>query len=89
MTEQTVYCEECVEDIPHDEVYWEEERLYCKRCGSEVEPKDRDIFEEIEDNRDSLIFRDDVDESLEDQEQEDKEQEEKAILPENGGEKEE
>lgn len=60
MAEQTVYCEECVEDIPADEVYWEEGRLYCRRCGSEIETQDReikDIFEEIQDNRTGFVFR--------------------------------
>lgn len=59
MAEQTVYCEECVEDIPASEVYWDEGRLYCRRCGSELEPPDRDIFEEIVDNRSGFLFRDD------------------------------
>lgn len=57
MTEQTVYCEECVEDIPGSEVYVEENRLYCKRCGSEVESPDPDIFEEIESNQTEFVFR--------------------------------
>lgn len=57
MTEQTVYCEECVEDIPSSEVYVEENRLYCKRCGSEVESPDPDIFEEIESNQTEFVFR--------------------------------
>ncbi|NIP71820.1 MAG: hypothetical protein GWO16_01745, partial [Gammaproteobacteria bacterium] len=58
--EQTVYCEECVEDIPGDEVYWDENRLYCKRCGSEVEPPDADLFERIRDNRDEFLFRNEL-----------------------------
>ena len=37
MKNKTVYCEECVEEIPGDEVYWEDEHLYCRRCGSELE----------------------------------------------------
>ncbi len=68
MTEHTVYCEECVEDIPADEVYWDAERLYCKRCGSEVEKADSDIFEEITENRSALIFRDDTDEHVDEEE---------------------
>ena len=58
MAEANVYCEECLEDIPNDEVYWDEDRLYCSRCGSEVEPPDGDIFDTIVENRSSFLFRD-------------------------------
>jgi hypothetical protein len=75
MAERTVYCEECVEEIPTSEVYWDDGRLYCRRCGSEVEPPDRDIFEEIVDNRSGFLFRDappdDLDEEEEEEEAED------------------
>jgi hypothetical protein len=37
MKAKTIHCEECVEEIPSDEVYWEDERLYCGRCGSELD----------------------------------------------------
>ena len=37
MESKTAYCEECVEEIPGDEVYWDAEHLYCGRCGSELE----------------------------------------------------
>ncbi len=37
MNAKSVYCEECVEDIPNNEIYWEEDRIYCGRCGSELE----------------------------------------------------
>ena len=37
MDAKRVFCEECVEEIPNDEVYWEDERMYCGRCGSEME----------------------------------------------------
>lgn len=37
MKAKTIHCEECVEDIPSDEVYWEDDRLYCGRCGSELD----------------------------------------------------
>ena len=70
MTEQTVYCEECVEDIPGSEVYVEENRLYCKRCGSEVESTDPDIFEEIESNQTEFIFREPQEPEDEDDEEE-------------------
>jgi len=76
MAEQTVYCEECVEDIPASEVYWEDGRLYCRRCGSEVEAPDRDIFEEIVDNRTGFLFRDAEPADVDDEEEEDEEEEE-------------
>ena len=76
MAEQTVYCEECVEDIPASEVYWEEGRLYCRRCGSEVEAPDRDIFEQIADNRSGFLFRDqELNADLDDDDEEDEEEE--------------
>lgn len=37
MKAKTIHCEECVEEIPGDEVYWEDDRLYCGRCGSEID----------------------------------------------------
>jgi hypothetical protein len=37
MKAKTIHCEECVEEIPSTEVYWEDERLYCGRCGSEID----------------------------------------------------
>jgi hypothetical protein len=37
MKPKTIHCEECVEEIPSDEVYWEDDRLYCGRCGSELD----------------------------------------------------
>jgi len=70
MAEQTVFCEECVEDIPANEVYWDEGRLYCGRCGSEVQPPDKDIFEEIVDNRSRLLFRDHEPPEVDDEEEE-------------------
>ncbi len=47
MNPKTVYCEECVEEIPNDDVYWEDERMYCGRCGSELEisKKESDVFD--------------------------------------------
>jgi hypothetical protein len=72
MAEQTVYCEECVEEIPASEVYWDDGRLYCSRCGSELEPPDRDIFEEIVDNRSGFLFRDMEPADEEDEEHDDK-----------------
>lgn len=65
MSEKTLFCEECVEDIEPSEVYLEDDRLYCKVCGSELESPDRDLFEEIEGNIDNLHFRDNEEEELE------------------------
>jgi hypothetical protein len=78
MAEQTVYCEECVEEIPASEVYWDEGRLYCGRCGSELEPPDRDIFEEIVDNRTGFLFRDEEPAEEDDEEEEKDEAEPEA-----------
>ncbi len=49
MKRGAVYCEECVEDIPNDEMYWDETRLYCGRCGSELDTTeiDSDVFNTI------------------------------------------
>ena len=33
----TQFCEECLEDIADKDVYWENDRAYCGRCGSELE----------------------------------------------------
>ncbi len=62
MAEQNLYCEECVEDIPASEVFLEDERLYCKQCGSELALPDGDLFEEIEGNLDHMQFRDEEEE---------------------------
>ena len=74
MAKQTVYCEECVEEIPASDVYWDDGRLYCGRCGSEVQTPDRDIFEEIMANRSGFLFRDhelaEVEEEDDDEEEE-------------------
>jgi hypothetical protein len=76
MKAKTIHCEECVEEIPSDEVYWEDERLYCGRCGSEI-----DITKETADLLDTFAKRrtatwqtandDVVDDDLEDEEDED------------------
>ncbi len=80
MKAKTIHCEECVEEIPSDEVYWEDERLYCGRCGSEL-----DISKETADLLDTFAKRrpakwqtadDDVeDEDLEDEEEFDEDEE--------------
>ena len=66
---KTVYCEECLENIPNSEVLVEDGRLYCGQCGGEVEAPDPDIFEQIVDNRSSFLFRSDT-EDVEDEEDE-------------------
>ena len=62
MTEQTLFCEACVEDISDPEVFLEDDRLYCKQGGSELEAPDSDLFEEIEGNIDHMQFRDEEEE---------------------------
>ncbi|MEE8433960.1 MAG: hypothetical protein V3S64_04155 [bacterium] len=62
MTEQNLFCEECVEEIPASEVFLEDDRLYCKQCGSELGSPDSDLFEEIEGNLDHMQFRDEEEE---------------------------
>ena len=36
----TQFCEECLEDIADKDVYWENNRAYCGRCGSELDMTD-------------------------------------------------
>ena len=78
---KTIHCEECVEEIPSGEVYWEDDRLYCGRCGSEL-----DISKEAGDLLDAFSKRrtakwqtanDDVaDEDLDEEEEDFDEEEE-------------
>ena len=68
MAVNKVYCEECLEDIPKKEVLLEDGRLYCARCGSEVEVEDPDLFEQISDNQSAYLFRDDTDDQEDDEE---------------------
>ena len=44
-----IHREECVEEIPNREVYWEETRRYCGRCDSELETEvfATDVFDQI------------------------------------------
>lgn len=81
MAERTVYCEECVEEIPASEVYWDDGRLYCRRCGSEVEPPDRDIFEEIVDNRSGFLFRNGELDDADDKDEEEADEDERDAAP--------
>lgn len=75
MADYTVYCEECLENVPSNEVFWDENRLYCKRCGSEVESPDPDLFDQILENRTDLVFRDEGDDLLDDEEEEERQSE--------------
>lgn len=75
MADKTAYCEDCVEEIPGDEVYWEEKRLYCGRCGSELEidPGTADTLDTIEDGSAQPLY------SPEDDEFDDSDEEEELI----------
>ena len=81
MSEQTLYCEECLEDIPASEIFWEDDRLYCKLCGSELEPEDRDLWEQIDGNLEDLRFSDDEEDEEKEEAAEEKEEEEEAAKP--------
>ncbi len=68
MERNRVYCEECVEDIPNDEVYWDDARLYCGRCGSELDTTlmDSDVFNAITSGRTEKSFLKNDDDLYED-----------------------
>ncbi len=68
MAAKTIHCPECVEDIPSDEMTWEDNRLYCGRCGAELEPTpaDRDLLDEITSGRPPRLFT--LDDDLDDDE---------------------
>lgn len=69
------YCEECLEDIPNDEVYWEGTRLYCGRCGSEMDASgpSPDVFEEIITRRGGSFGLDDDDDGDDDLDEDEEE----------------
>ena len=74
----SVYCEECVEEIPNDEIYWEEKRLYCGRCGSELDLAQLhgDVFDTIVEGRSERPFHsDDPDDEELDLDEDDEEEE--------------
>lgn len=77
------YCEDCVETIPNDEVYWEEERLYCRRCGSEVEiPRDNlDLYDQMVGQGINPVFTTDGGAWDEDEEEEEENKEQEAPKP--------
>jgi hypothetical protein len=98
MKTKTIYCDECLEDIPNAEVYWEEDRLYCGRCASELDTsrEDKDLLDDFARRKparwqaadDDVDLEDDLDED-DDADEEDAdwnpEEEEAADPEENGG----
>lgn len=84
MNANAVHCEECVEDIPNDEIYWEEERIHCRRCGSELEipAGASDLFDTIVGKKAKPLysFEDDEDDEPEDEDKQghDEQEEEDA-----------
>ena len=78
MSQKTIYCGECLEDIPNTEVQWEDNRLYCGRCGSELAPdtEDRDLLDEISSRKPRRLY------SLEDEDEEEDEEDEDEDLDE-------
>ena len=79
MKPRGVYCEECLEDIPNAEMYWEEERLYCGRCGSELEipPEHSDVYERLTGGRVEPVFDMDGEAWLDDSDDEEELKEDK------------
>ena len=74
MSQKTIYCAECLEDIPNDEVQWEDNKLYCGRCGSEMAPdtEDRDLLDEISSGKPRRLYTlEDDDEEEEDDDEDD------------------
>jgi hypothetical protein len=61
-----------MEDLPNAEVQWEDDRLYCGRCGSELAPdtEDRDLLDEITRRKPRRLYK------LEDSDEEEEEEEE-------------
>lgn len=48
----TFYCEDCMEEVAADDVFWEGEHAYCGRCGSELElSSDEDLVDTIRSRR--------------------------------------
>ncbi len=77
MNVKTVYCEECMEDIPNDEVYWDERRLYCGRCGGEMEvnTESSNVFDAINSKKAKrLLEPEEYDLDIEDEEMDDYEE---------------
>ena len=49
MAKGIYYCEECVEEISRSDVFWENNRAYCGRCGGELDLDEEaaDVVEHI------------------------------------------
>jgi hypothetical protein len=49
MAKGKYYCEECVEEISQGDVFWENGRAYCGRCGGELDLDEEavDVVEHI------------------------------------------
>jgi hypothetical protein len=67
-----------MEEIPNDEVQWEDEKLYCGRCGSELNPEaeDRDLLDDISSGKPRRLYTledddEDEDDDFEDDEEDD------------------
>ena len=73
MSPKTIYCAECMEDIPNEEVQWEDDKLYCGRCGSELNPEaeDRDLLDEISAGKPRRLYTLEDDDDDEDDEEDD------------------
>ncbi|MFI5400820.1 MAG: hypothetical protein ACHQZQ_07215 [SAR324 cluster bacterium] len=75
MSQKTIYCAECMEDISNDEVQWEDDKLYCGRCGSELAPDagERDLLDEISAGKRRRLYT--LEDDEEDEEEDDLEEE--------------
>src|SRR5271170_4931627 len=73
MKPKSIHCEECVENIPSSEWQWEDGKLYCARCGSELSPspEDRDLLDDISSGRPRRLFTLEDDKGDEEEEDED------------------
>jgi len=80
MSQKTIYCGECLEDIPNTEVHWEDNRLYCGRCGSELAPdaEDRDLLDEISSGKPRRLYTLEDDDDEEEEEDEELDEDEDA-----------
>lgn len=57
-----------MENIPADEVTWEDDQLICGRCGGELELEDDDLVEKFASGRVQRLYStddDDIDEEEE------------------------
>jgi len=70
MARAKYYCEECVEEISQGDVFWENGRAYCGRCGGELDLNEdaADVVEHISTHKIPVPIRgtDDDDEDEDD-----------------------